>query len=213
MSRPPQSQSTRRRTGRRPGNPDTKEEILAAARAQFAAKGYQGATIRAIADAAGVNVALVPHYFGSKEQLFAAAQHLPESVRAGMAEALRGGGLEVGDRLTRAYLGLWEEEATRAQLLATVRSTLTTEHGMALLRGMSADALIADDPSVDPARRRALGLAMGQLLGVAILRHVTVLPTVAEIPYDDLVAAVAPAVQLHLDRAAGPPGDLPREPR
>ena len=63
--------------GRRPGKPDTKSEVLAAARVEFAASGYGGATIRSIAARASVDPALVMHYFGSKEQLFAASLELP----------------------------------------------------------------------------------------------------------------------------------------
>ncbi len=71
--------ATRRgaRTGRRAGDSGTREAILQAARAQFAERGYDGATIRAIAAAAAVDPALVHHFYGSKESLFAAAMQLP----------------------------------------------------------------------------------------------------------------------------------------
>ena len=65
------------RTGRRPGQTQTRDDILAAARNQFAARGYGGATIRGIAAEAGVNPALVHHFFGSKDQVFVAALNLP----------------------------------------------------------------------------------------------------------------------------------------
>ena len=66
-----------RHAGRRAGESGTREAILAAARAQFADHGYDGATIRTIAAAAGVDPALVHHFHGSKEKLFAAAMRLP----------------------------------------------------------------------------------------------------------------------------------------
>ena len=69
-----------RRTGRRPGNPDTREAILTAAREAFAERGYDAASIRAIATRAGVDPALVHHYFGAKEQLFLAAMRIPLKI-------------------------------------------------------------------------------------------------------------------------------------
>ena len=65
------------RTGRRGGDSGTREAILDAARKRFAAHGYAGATIRRIAADAGVDPALVHHFFGTKERLFAAAVRLP----------------------------------------------------------------------------------------------------------------------------------------
>ncbi len=65
------------RTGRRPGNQDTREAILAAARQAFAEKGFDGASIRQIATGAGVDPALVHHYFGTKDQLFLDTMQVP----------------------------------------------------------------------------------------------------------------------------------------
>ena len=97
-----------RRTGRRPGNPDTREAILAAAREAFAERGYDGASIRAIAAGAGVDPALVHHYFGTKEQLFLAAMQVPfdpaehprrRSSRGGAGRGRRAAGTGVPARL------------------------------------------------------------------------------------------------------------------
>lgn len=189
------------RTGRRPGNQDTREQILTAARSLFARKGFKAASIRAIAGAAGVNVALVGHYFGNKEKLFAAAQQLPNTVRDSLAAALRGDTDTAGERLTRAYFGLWEDDATRPQILATVRSVISGETGTDLIRDMLAGVMDSDGTGVTPSQHRGLTLAMGELLGTAILRHITRLPPIEELDFDDLVAAVAPAVQLLLDQS------------
>ena len=72
---------TRPSRGRRPGAPDTRAAVLAAARAAFAAKGFGGTTIRAVAADAGVDPALVHHYFGTKDDLFLAAMELPVDPR------------------------------------------------------------------------------------------------------------------------------------
>jgi AcrR family transcriptional regulator len=87
------------RTGRRPGISGSREAILAAARTSFADQGYDGTTIRGIARHAGVDPALVRHYFGTKEQLFAAALEFPFEPAAVLPTVL-GDGLEgAGERL------------------------------------------------------------------------------------------------------------------
>src|SRR5258707_14696047 len=69
--------SPARRTGRRPGSADTRSEILTAARAEFASRGYEKTTVRGIARAANVDAALVHHYFGPKDRVFMAAMEFP----------------------------------------------------------------------------------------------------------------------------------------
>ena len=85
------------RTGRRAGDSGTREAILDAARAQFAEYGYDGATIRGIAAVAAVDPALVHHFYGSKERLFAAAMQLPVVPSEFIAAALAGGGRSRGE--------------------------------------------------------------------------------------------------------------------
>jgi AcrR family transcriptional regulator len=187
------------RTGRRPGNADTREQILAAAREQFAAKGFRGTTMRSIADAAKVNVALLAHYFGGKAQLFDATLELPDVVRDQMREILSGDLTGAGERLARSYLAPWEESATRRQLLAGVRTALSGDDAMLRMRDVLDGALDGDPTHSHPERRTGLALAMSHLLGVAIARHVSQLAPIAELPFDDLIARVAPSVQLHLN--------------
>ncbi|MDR1426500.1 MAG: TetR family transcriptional regulator [Bifidobacteriaceae bacterium] len=189
--------ATVRRTGRRPGATHTREQILEAARAEFAAKGFQGATTRAIADAAGVNIALLAHYFGGKQQLFAATLDLPDAVSEQMARVLTGDLRDAAEPLTRVYLGLWEDPATRGQLLAIVRSGLSDGEALGRLRELLTGTLhIATD--LDPEREAGLALAMSHLLGTAVARHLTEVAPLAEMPFDELVARVMPAVRSHL---------------
>src|SRR2546421_12192837 len=93
------ARAKRKRLGRPAGSPPNREAILAAARDQFAARGYESATIRGIAAAAGVDPALVHHYFGSKDRLFAAAVELPLAPSAVVPEPLGGDGGRPGERL------------------------------------------------------------------------------------------------------------------
>ena len=76
--------------GRRPGAPDTRAAVLVAARASFAEQGYRGTTIRAVASTAGVDPALVHHYFGTKDDLFLAAMELPVDPREVIAHVIVG---------------------------------------------------------------------------------------------------------------------------
>src|SRR5258706_15310717 len=96
------------RTGRRPGNQDTREAILAAARRAFSERGFDGASIRAIATSAGVDPALVHHYFGSKDQLFVATMQLPIDPSQFLPKVFEGGIDGVGERLVRTFLQLWD---------------------------------------------------------------------------------------------------------
>jgi AcrR family transcriptional regulator len=106
------------RTGRRAGDSGTREAILESARVQFAERGYDGATIRAIARAAGVDAALVHHFYGTKERLFAAAMELPvvpsEVITAALAETSRAPDESAGEHLVRSALALWDSPGVRA---------------------------------------------------------------------------------------------------
>jgi len=94
-----------RRSGRRGGDSGTREAILAAARARFGELGYDHATIRKIAAAAGVDAALVHHFYGTKEELFAAAMRLPVNPGQVLAAALAPGAREEGQSLGEHLLG------------------------------------------------------------------------------------------------------------
>src|SRR4051812_30128042 len=93
--------------GRRRGGPDTRGEILAAARQSFAGKGFTGTTIRAVAADAGVDPALVHHYFGAKEDLFLAALEIPVDPRRLVPPVFDEGVAGAGERLVRVFLSVW----------------------------------------------------------------------------------------------------------
>src|SRR5437867_12551461 len=95
------------RVGRTPGSPANREAILSAAKTYFERHGYEGSTIRGIADAAGVDPALLYHYFGSKDQLLVASLHLPVNPRDVVPAVLAGGLDGIGERLVTRLLGVW----------------------------------------------------------------------------------------------------------
>ena len=110
--------------GRRPGGPDTRGAILAAARESFAHKGFAGTTIRAVAASAGVDAALVHHYFGSKDDLFLAALEIPVDPRQVVPMVFAEGVDGAGERLLRVFVSVWEDPEARLPLIALVRASL-----------------------------------------------------------------------------------------
>src|SRR5439155_27140858 len=156
------------RTGRRPGPAGTRANILAAARAQFARSGYDGATIRAIAAAARVDPKLVLHYFDSKDGIFMAAMDLPFDPAEAIPEMLRPGLNGLGVRLARFFIDVWDSpEGARAH--AIVRSMVTSERAAALMRDFVSReilARVARALELDHPQVRA-SLAASQLIGLA----------------------------------------------
>lgn len=134
----------RARSGRRGGESGTREAILAAARARFGDLGYDGATIRKIAADAGVDAALVHHFFGTKERLFAAAMRLPVNPGEVLAGALATGahGPGLGEHLLRTALEAWDVAEMRATFLGLLRSAVTSEQAAAMLREFVTDAIL-----------------------------------------------------------------------
>ncbi len=195
------------RSGRRAGDSGTREAILAAARAQVAERGYDGATIRGIAHLAAVDPALVHHFYGSKERLFAAAMQLPfipsEVITAALAEIADRPGESVGEHMVRSALALWETAEMRGAFTGLLRSALTSEQAAAMLREFLAEAILRPVASVaagaDPERTpfRA-SLVASQMLGLAITRYVLQLGPVAAARADELAAAVGPALDRYL---------------
>ncbi|WP_329958435.1 TetR/AcrR family transcriptional regulator [Nocardioides okcheonensis] len=190
---------TRSARGRRPGAPDTRAEVLAAARESFAGKGFRGTTIRAVAAAAGVDPALVHHYFGSKDDLFLAALELPVDPREVLAPVVAQGPDGAGERFLRTFLSVWDDPEMQVRLLAVARSVLS-EDGGALLKegfipvvvGPVLAQVVADRPEV------RVPLVASQVVGLIVTRYVVALPPMAAMPADDLVARMAPVLQHYL---------------
>ena len=203
MTRP--APPARTRTGRRSGDSGSKAAILQAARAQFADRGYDGATIRAIAAAAGVDPALVHHFYGSKERLFAAAMELPavpsEAITAALAR--REPGTSLGTHMVRSALALWESADMRESFQAMLRSALTSEQAAATLRDFIAESIlgpvasVAGGPDADRAPFRA-SLVASQMLGLAVARYVLQFGPVAQASPGELAAAIGPVVDRYL---------------
>ncbi|CAM5779510.1 TetR family transcriptional regulator OS=Cellulomonas persica OX=76861 GN=CPE01_04630 PE=4 SV=1 [Cellulomonas persica] len=199
------AESTARR-GRRPGASTTRDEILAAARRQFAELGFRRTSVRAIAREAGVDPKLVGHWFGGKAELFVASVQLPFSPRELADRIAQGDPDRVGERLVTALVhGVLEDPAARGRGIALLRAVATEPQLAPLLRRLVvAEVLtpVARAIGADHAEVRA-SLVASQMVGLLMMRHVVELGPLVERGPDELVALVAPTVQRYLT------GELP----
>ncbi|MEU1164949.1 TetR family transcriptional regulator [Streptomyces sp. NPDC005921] len=192
-----------RRRGRPPRTESagTRDRILVAAREEFAERGYEKTSVRAIAKAAGVDSALVHHYFGTKDQIFEAAISVAFAPALNAPAAIADGPPDgVGERLTRFIFGVWENPTTRKPLLAIVRSAVNNEAAATVFRRLIATQLlrrIAGQLDLPDAELRA-ELAAAQLIGCAMLRYVIRVEPLASADLEQIVRRVAPVVQGHL---------------
>ncbi|GGY31875.1 TetR family transcriptional regulator [Streptomyces tanashiensis] len=180
--------------------PGARERILAAARTQFAERGYDKASVRGIAKAAGVDPALVHHYFGTKDEVFAAAIEVSFEPAAVLPAILGGPREAIGERLARFFIGVWENPASRAPLLAIVRSALTHEAAAKVLRTFVLRRLLeriaAELDVPDPSFRAEL--AASHMIGIVILRYVIQVEPLASADPERIVEQVAPTLQRYL---------------
>ncbi|MFD6347166.1 TetR family transcriptional regulator [Streptomyces roseolus] len=183
--------------------PGARERILAAARTQFAERGYDKTSVRGIAKGAGVDPALVHHYFGTKDEVFAAAIEVSFEPTLVVPALLEGPREEVGERLARFFVGVWENPATRAPLLAVIRSAVTHEAAAKVLRTFVLRRLlerVASGLAVPDPKFRA-ELAASQMIGIAVLRYVLQVEPLASADPETIVAEVAPTLQRYLTEA------------
>jgi len=196
------------KTGRRPGRPDTRGEIVAAAARCFARAGYDATSTRQVAADAGVDPALVRRFFGGKEELFtevAAALIDPDRVVTAVAA---GATDQAGERLLRYFLALLGDVQQPGPLLGVVRSAVTSEQAAHALRIFLAQRVlggIAEALHIDQGEVRA-ALAASQLVGIAVSRYAVRLPSLAAADDEQVIGWVAPVLQHYLTGDLQPVG-------
>ncbi|MFC4616291.1 TetR/AcrR family transcriptional regulator [Cellulomonas algicola] len=191
---------TPRPRGRRPAGEDTRGAIVAAARAEFAEKGFDAASVRSVARRAGVDPALVRHYFGDKASLFAAGV-IPQGVDPGRtAAAMVAGGLDgLGERLLRTVVGVWDSDggATFRAVFSALGSDGVPPHVIMGYVGREVFAQVSRVlPGPDPAVR--VSLVASHVVGVLVARHVLGVEPLASLDVDRLASLVGPTLQRYM---------------
>jgi AcrR family transcriptional regulator len=189
------------RTAATDGTPATRDQILVSARTEFAERGYDKTSIRAIARGAQVDPALVHHYFGTKEAVFSAAVAVAAQPATAALSGTRPIAMdEFGERFTRLFFRIWENPVTRSPLLAVVRSAVNNETAARIFREFITAQLVsrvAGGLHGPDARLRA-ELAASQLIGCVLMRYVIKVEPIVSADAEDLVRRLAPVVQHHL---------------
>ncbi len=204
---PAAAERPRRGRGRPAGGETNKAElILDAARREFAAAGYDAVSLRGIARAAGVDPALVHHYFpGGKEAVFVAAMQLPfnpaEVLPLVFADVTDPD--EVAERMVRFIFSIWREADSRAPFLALLRSATGSETAAAMMRSFVASALFSRvaehlPPAPDLALR--VNLAAAHIIGVVLMRYVIGVEPLASADEDEVIDRMLPAIRGYFGR-------------
>lgn len=194
-----------KRPGRPPGQSDTRDRILSSARELFARNGIDKTSIRSIASAAGVDAALVHHYFGTKQQLFAAAIHIPIDPMQVIGPMRETPVDELGLKLPSLLLPLWDSELGSG-FIATLRSLLAG-NDVSLVRSFLQEVISVEvgrrvDSPPGSGRIRVQFVA-SQLVGVVMARYILELEPFKSLPVQQVAETIAPNLQHYLT------GDLP----
>jgi AcrR family transcriptional regulator len=200
-----------RKAGRRPGQNQTREAILAAARAQFAERG-SGATVRSIATAADVDPALVLHFFKTKDDLFVAAMEWPFDFESAVEQIADGPRSQVGQRLADFFLSIWDHPEQREPMVGLLRAATTSEQAAGLLRDALGRRLLGPvgerlDSADGPLRTSLCG---SQLVGLGIARYVVKLEPIASMPPKYVAVLIAPNLQRYLTGPLPAADDVPQ---
>jgi AcrR family transcriptional regulator len=193
------SRARNKRTGRRPGASDTREAIAVAAREQFAEFGYERATFRAIATAAGVDPALVVHFYGSKEDLFREVMQLPPEVSGALVRIADGPREQMGHRLAELVIAALENPDTRPVVLGRIRSASSHPDAAALVRETVTRDLSALTSAINDDQPDVRAVLVGaHVVGLALARYVVLVEPLASMSPSEVIAIVAPTLQHYL---------------
>jgi AcrR family transcriptional regulator len=179
-----------------------------AAAEEFATAGYDAVSLRAVARRAGVDAALVHHYFSDKADLFAAALDLPLRPDRIVAELLRGPHDQLGTAIVRTFVTRFADPATRTGVLAVVRTAMAHEFAGRMLRQFLVRELlqrITAELGLEDGERRA-AFAASQLVGLMVARYGIRMGPLADATDDEVVATVGPVVQWYLTGTPLPTG-------
>lgn len=187
-----------RRRGPRQDGLQAREAILDAARRRFAAQGFEGATMRAIARDAGVDSALVPYYFGSKSGLFLESLRLPVNPADAIEALLAEGTDDLGARLVTRFLQVWDNPDTGGPVIDVLRTTSSRPELLSAFLERQIVPRFAEAIGGPDAKLRATAVAT-QMLGLALARYILRLEPLASAPPQAIVTLIGPTLQRYLD--------------
>ena len=188
------------RSGRRPGTTRTRAAILDAARRQFGAAGYDRTSLRTVAALAGVDQALIVHFFGSKMGLFLEVVDLPMDPEAVIPALLNGPRAEIGDRVAIFLVSVLENEQGRATITSLVRAATSEPEAARLVRDRLTHELwgpLARRLDVEDAELR-VSLVGSQMIGLVLARYVVGVEPLASLTAEQVIALIAPTLQRYL---------------
>jgi len=175
----------------------TRQLLLESAQREISERGYSRVSLRSVARDAAVDPSLIRHYFGSRQNLLDEAVEAEGSIEPLVAQVLHGAAASVGVRAVRALLQRWEAQRTSGTSLARLSASLTNAE---VARAVQDDLVsmffmrIAEQVSADHQALRA-ELAAGQMLALALARHLVNEPTLAAAEREELVRIVGRTVQ------------------
>ncbi len=179
----------------------SKDVVLRAAKRRFAAQGYEKTTLRHIADDAHVDASMVLYLFGSKAELFRESMRLVvdgEVLVAAMTDGPRG---DIGVRLVRAYLQIWEEPETGPTMVAMLHSAMLNSDAYEAFRDFMRGYVMAAISGVlgeGPDTILRANLAGTNLVGTALFRYVMKVGPLADLSTEEVIGLIAPSVQRYL---------------
>ena len=180
--------------GPRPGGPDTRAEILAAAGAVFSRESYARGSVRAVAREAGVDPALVRHYFSTKSELFVEAMRPPIDLGGHAARIAEGDPDLVGTRVMTFFVEVWDDPVRGPRIVALMRAALEHPEVAEFVRELIVEGVIQPVATAvgakDPAR--AAIIAASQVFGLAMMRHAAHMEPLASEPAESLIARFGP---------------------
>jgi AcrR family transcriptional regulator len=196
--------------GRRPGSSQTREQILQAAREQFADRGYTHTTLRSVAAAAQVHPGLLHHYFGSKQQLYRDALDLPVDPWEVLTRLLTGTPRDqLAAALVRQFVSTWRDPATGPSLRAMARQTYSNPDATSMTRAHVATVLIPRFASALGVPEANVAAALSHLIGLTLLDTLVGVGQLTSLTDDDLVTLIAPAISHYLTPSSQPTRRVP----
>jgi AcrR family transcriptional regulator len=187
--------------GRRPGKLSARDDIIRAAQETFAEEGYDGTSLRAVARAAGVDAALIHHYFDGKAGLFMAAMALPfdpRQVQLG-ADAASPSTLP-GAAVVEGFLTMWDlAEGTGSSFVSCVGAMAASPAVADAMREFVRARVWQHIPPIEgeseettDARR---ALVASQLMGLAYARYVLRVPPISTASPSEIGRWVGPTLE------------------